>query len=59
MAKSIAKKKKEKRRHGSLILCGINAFTAFIYSLFAHGRVGSWMTVANESYENSRCAEAL
>lgn len=55
----MAIKKKEKQRKGSLILQAINAVTAFIYSLFAHGRTGSWMTVANESYENSSCARIL
>ena len=55
----MAIKKKDKQRKGSLILNAINTFTAFIYSLFAHGRVGSWMTVADESYQNSACARLL
>ncbi|MBE6684168.1 MAG: hypothetical protein E7592_00780 [Ruminococcaceae bacterium] len=55
----MATRKKEKQRKGSFILNAVNAFTAFIYSLFAHGRVGSWMSVANESYEDSYCAQIL
>jgi len=55
----LAIRKKEKQRNSSLILKAINAFTAFIYSLFAHGRVGSWMSVADESYQNSGCARIL
>ena len=55
----MATRKKEKQRKGSFILNAINAFTSFIYSLFAHGRTGSWMSVADESYQNSSCARIL
>lgn len=40
----MAKIKKKRRRGGSFFLSVIDAFTAFIYSLFANGRVGTWFS---------------
>ena len=55
----MATRKKEKQRKGSFFLNAINAFTAFIYSLFANGRTGSWLSRADRMYENSFCARLL
>ncbi len=34
-------------------MSAIDAFTAFIYSVFSNGRVGTWLSSGRESYENS------
>ena len=40
----MSKVKKKIKKNGSFILNLINSFTAFIYSLFANGRLGSWLS---------------
>lgn len=40
----------------SFVLHAINAFSAFLYSLFANGRVGSALSSGNGLYKKSLCA---
>ena len=42
MAKIKAKKKKNKG--GSFFMSVVDAFTSFIYSMFANGRMGTWFS---------------
>ena len=49
----MAKVKKKKRRSGSLFIEAIDMFTAFIYSVFANGRLGSWLSSGDTEYKNS------
>ena len=54
-----APKKKKSARRGSFFLEMIDRFTAFIYSLFNNGRLGTWLSEDNAVYNESLCAEAI
>ncbi len=47
------KVKKRSRRHGSFFMGLIDAFTAFVYSMFSNGRLGTWFSSGDKSYKNS------
>ncbi len=49
----MAKVKKRSGRNGSFFMGLIDAFTAFIYSMFSNGRLGTWFSSGDKSYKNS------
>ena len=50
---ALAKIKKKKRRSGSLFIGIIDTFTAFIYSVLANGRLGTWFSSGDKSDKGS------
>jgi len=48
-----------KKSKGSVILNALNAFTAFLYSLFGNGRVGSGLSSPDSCYRTSKCCYLL
>lgn len=48
-----------KKSRGSVILNALNAFSAFLYSLFGNGRVGSGLSAHDSCYRASKCCYLL
>lgn len=46
-------KKKTRHRHSSLFMGALDSLTSLIYSIFANGRAGSWMSSGREDSESS------
>ena len=49
----MAKVKRKKRKSGSLFIGAVDRFTAFICSVFANGRLGTWLSSGDAVYKNS------
>ena len=50
---ALARVKRKNRRGGSLFIGAVDRFTAFICSVFANGRLGTWLSSGDEANKNS------
>ena len=56
---SSRKEKKRSAKKGSFFVKAVDGFSSRLYSIFANGRIGTWLSTEQSLYENSRSAGAV